>query len=175
MTRGPRAAALAGFTLVEILVVIVIIGVIISFAVLSIGGRALDERLDNEARRLQELITLAADEAVLQGVEIGFVQTPDGYAFLAYKDGQWGWADDTGLLRRRALEPPFYLQLRVDGRPVAPLPIDDDDVELKPQVLLLSSGEATEFSLELRARQYPDHYRLDGDALGRVKVERKQS
>jgi general secretion pathway protein H len=158
-----------GFTLVEILVVIVIVGVIISFAVLSIGGRAVDERLDNEARRLRELITLAADEAVLQGTELGFVQTAEGYAFLALREGKWGYAAAEGPMRPRLLE------LRVDGRPVAPLPLDDERVELKPQVLLLSSGEATEFSLDLRAHQHPAYYRLQGDPLGRVTLERKDA
>jgi general secretion pathway protein H len=142
-------------------------------AVLSIGSRALDDRLDTEARRLQELIDLAADEAVLQGAELGFVQTTDGYAFLTLKDGQWIPAD--GVLRGRALAEPFYLQLRVEGRPVPPLALDDDKVPLKPQVLLLSSGEATEFSLDVRARDYAPHYRIAGDALGRLKLERAES
>jgi general secretion pathway protein H len=173
--RGPDAGRIRGFTLVEILVVIVIVGVIISFAVLSIGGRAVDERLDNEARRLRELITLAADEAVLQGTELGFVQTVEGYAFLALRDGKWGYAAAEGPMRPRLLEPPFRIQLRVDGRPAAPLALDDERVELKPQVLLLSSGEATEFSLELRAHQHPAYYRLQGDALGRVTLERKDA
>lgn len=171
-TTAPHGAA--GFTLLEILVVVVIIGVVATFAVLSIGSRTLDDRLDVEARRLQELIALAAEEAVLQGTEIGFLQTAEGYAFMVLKDGAWSIPDDAGPLRGRVLVEPFYLQLRVEGRPVTPAEPDGEDAKLEPQVLLLSSGEATAFTLEVRAREFGPWFTIEGDALGRMKLERRE-
>jgi general secretion pathway protein H len=162
-----------GFTLLEILIVVLLVGIITSFAVLSIGSRALDDRLDTEARRLNELFQLAADEAVLQGIELGFTHTAEGYAFLALKDGQWLQAEE-GVLRPRPLVEPFYLQLRVEGRTVPPAGLEKNDEPLKPQVMLLSSGEATAFNLELRARDFGIYYRLEGDALGRIQLARKE-
>lgn len=164
----------AGFTLLEVLVVVVIIGVMTTLAVLAIGSRSLDDRLALEARRLHELMVLAADEAVLQGAELGFVQTADGYGFLVLRDGKWIPLEDAGPLRARPLAPPFYLELRVDGRRVAPLRADDARAELKPQVLLLSSGDATEFTLDLRALEFAPFYRLQGDVLGHLKLERRE-
>ena len=164
-----------GFTLLEILVVIVIIGVMATLAVLSIGNRTLDDRMAVEARRLQELLVLAGDEAVLQGLELGFIQTPEGYAFLTLKDGKWTALEDAGPLRSRALAEPFYLQLQIDGRRVTPVDTGDEKTELKPQVVLLSSGDATEFVLDLRAQQFVPYYRLQGDVLGRLKLERKEA
>jgi general secretion pathway protein H len=175
VTRRGRGARAGGFTLLEILIVVAIIGVVASFALLSIGSRALEDRLDTEARRLHELLALAADEAVLQGVELGFVQTEEGYAFLALKDGQWLPLEESGALRGRLLTEPLYLQLRIEGRPVKPVSLAEPGRELKPQVLLLSSGEATEFSLDVRAREFVPHYRLSGDVLGRVKLERREA
>lgn len=168
------ASRLRGFTLLELLIVIVIMGLMATFAVLSLGSRALDERLDTEARRLFELITLAAEEAVLQGTELGYVHTADGYAFLVLKDGKWLPLEDAGALRPRTLNEPFFLELRVEDRPVGPARLDDDKVELKPQVLLLSSGEVTAFRLNLRARNYGVYFQLEGDVLGRLKLERKE-
>lgn len=162
-----------GFTLLEILVVVLLMGIMATFAVLSIGSRALDDRLDTEARRLNELMALAADEAVLQGVELGFIYTPDGYAFLIQKDGEWIPVPDFESLRPRTLSEPFYLELRVEDRPVPPRKLDNEDEKLKPQVMLLSSGESTGFSLRVRARDFGVYFQLDGDALGRLKLERK--
>jgi general secretion pathway protein H len=156
-------------------VVVVIIGVMATLAVLSIGGRSLDDRMALEARRLHELIALAADEAVLQGAELGFVQTPEGYGFLALRDGKWQPLADAGPLRARALAPPLFLELQIDGRRVAPLRTDDERQELKPQVLLLSSGEATEFTLDLHAQEFAPYYRLQGDVLGQFKLERREA
>lgn len=166
--------ALRGFTLLEVLVVVVIIGVMATLAVFSIGSRSVEDRLAVEARRLQELLALAADEAVLQGVEIGFVQTPEGYEFIALKDGQWIPLEEAGPLRARVLGEPFYLRLQIDGRAVAPVRTDDPKAELKPQIVLLSSGDATEFVLDLKARQYDPYYRLSGDLLGRMTLDRKE-
>lgn len=165
--------ALRGFTLLEVLVVVAIIGVMATLALSSIGNRSLDDRLGLEARRLRELFALAADEAVLQGLELGFVQTAEGYEFLVLKEGRWQPLEGAGPLRARALAEPFYLRLQVDGRPVTPVRTGDAKVELQPQVMLLSSGDATEFILDLKALQYDPYYRLSGDLLGRVTLDRK--
>jgi general secretion pathway protein H len=164
-----------GFTLLEILVVVVIIGVLATLAVLSIGNRSIEDRMANEARRLDELLLLAADEAVLQGAELGFVQTTEGYGFLVLKDGKWIPLEEGNPLRARALAPPMFLQLQIDGRRVKPVRLDDPKQELKPQVLLLSSGDATEFTLDLRAEQYRPYWRLQGDVLGHLKMERREA
>ncbi|MCI0749506.1 MAG: type II secretion system minor pseudopilin GspH [Nevskiales bacterium] len=163
----------AGFTLLEILVVVLIIGVIASFAVLSIGNRTLDDRLEVEARRLRELMTLAADEAVLQGVELSFIQTSEGYAFLILEKDQWNPASDVGPLRARTVTEPLYLELEVEGRTVAPA--EPDKTPRAPQVLLLSSGESTAFGLSLRARNFGPYYRLEGDALGHLELNRVEA
>jgi general secretion pathway protein H len=170
----PARHRAGGFTLLEILVVVLIIGIMATLALLAIGNRSLDDRLHAEARRLHELMRLAADEAVLQGVELGFVQTPDGYGFLVLSGGRWQPLEGAGPLRPRPLAQPLFLELQVDGRPVAPLRLDDERQEPRPQVLLLSSGDATEFTLDLRAPQFAPFYRLQGDVLGQLKLERKE-
>ncbi len=60
-----------GFTLVEMLLVVVVIGIMAVMAVIVIGGNE-GRNLTNEARRLHLLLTMAADEAIFLGEEFGF-------------------------------------------------------------------------------------------------------
>lgn len=179
-----------GFTLIELAVVILIIGVLATFAMLSVGNRSLEDRLENEARRIQAIVQLAAEESEAKGVEIGLRFTEGAFRLMAV-DASQQWADyeETGSLRRRPIGDPVRIGLRVDGRAI-PLPKDDplvpagkdqDEDEfsptarkprIEPQVLLLSSGEMTPFSLDLAAPGLGYFYRLDGDDLGRLSLQR---
>ena len=162
-----------GFTLIEITVVLFIIGVLAGFAVLSLGNRSQDARFETEARRLEKLMGLAAEEAESQGIEIGLRFEGRGYEFLTTSpEGQWAPMEAKGPLRERQLPEPFFIELTVEGR--SEKTAARDDAELKPQILLLSSGEATAFVLELRVPNQKSFYRLEGDALGKLKLEYKE-
>lgn len=155
----------AGFTLLELMVVLLIIGVMTSFAVLSIGGRTLSDRLDNESARLQQLFVLAQDQALFNRTELGFFTNEERYGFLV-PDGEGGWQPHTrsGPLRVRSFSEPFRGVLFVEGQAVAP----PDGDELEPSVLILSSGDMTPFRLEIRAPDDVGPAIIRGDALGRI-------
>ncbi len=159
-----------GFTLLEVLVVVLIIGVIINFAVLSVGDRVQADTLDNESRRLARLMTLAQEEAELQGLLIGFRHTARDIQWLALGgDGQWQPYTESGPLRNRPLTEPVTLALRVEGRVMPPAAETlKPDAPLEPQGLFLSSGEATPMVIDLRVPGLDMGYRIEVDALGRV-------
>ncbi|HZP12151.1 MAG TPA: type II secretion system minor pseudopilin GspH [Nevskiaceae bacterium] len=164
-----RARAARGFTLIEILVVVLIIGIIITFAALSLGNRTLDSQLDNEGERLHQLFALAVEDAEVQGLELGWRYTPDGYEFLVLNQGS-GWQPfEAGPLRERPLPGALYIDLSVEGRTVPPA---GGKNAAEPQVLLLSSGDASPFRLDLHAHGYQPYIRLEGDALGRLRKQR---
>ena len=54
-----------GFSLIELLVVIVIIAIVSSIAVLSLGLVGDDRELQTAARRLSSLVEIAQDQAVI--------------------------------------------------------------------------------------------------------------
>jgi hypothetical protein len=65
------------------------------------------------------------------------------------------------------------LLLRIEGRAVTSQPKQTGkSVKLKPQALLLSSGETTAFTLDLSAPNYAPYYRIETDALGKFSVHR---
>jgi len=185
-----RAQGQQGFTLLEILVVVLIIGILVTFASLSISNRALEDRLEFEARRLDKTLRLALEEAEIKGLLIGFRYLPDRYEFITLGEkGQWQ-PYASGPLRPHALTAPFEIELRVEGRVAPPAQEpekseekdarDEDDKEPRkrdaksePQVLLLSSGEITAFVLALRAGELQSRYLIEADALGKFDFKRE--
>ncbi|NCY24782.1 MAG: type II secretion system protein GspH, partial [Alphaproteobacteria bacterium] len=85
-----RAGTKAGFTLLEMLVVLVLIGVLTGVAVLSLPGDP-QRQARQEAERLQQAMQMAADTAVFEGNELGAYFTQQGYGFLRYdyRARQW--------------------------------------------------------------------------------------
>lgn len=155
-----------GFTLLEVLVVLVLIGIITSFALLS-AGRGLPERLAEEAQRLAALTQHQQQEALFNAEIQGIRFSDTGYTFLRQnKRGHWQPPTGAAALTEHDLPADMALSLWVEGQPVS----------LKnpgqvPQVWLLPSGEATEFVAIFSAADEPVatvRYRVAGDALGRL-------
>ena len=94
-----------GFTLIEILVVIVIVATIVSMALLSIGVAGEDEELDTERKRLAALIETVQDEALLQGREFGIEFTTSAYRFVEFDPlaRQWSEVPYDDLYRLRSV------------------------------------------------------------------------
>ena len=74
-----------GFTLVEILVVVVIMAIVISLAVLTIGVTGRDSQLDEESRRIEGLLGLLHERALLEGRDFGLRIEPSAYEFVVSK------------------------------------------------------------------------------------------
>lgn len=156
---------------------------------LSVGNRVNEDSLENEARRMKALVQLASEEAEAKGVEIGLRFTESEFRLMVLDENRkWSDLEKTGSLRRRQIPPPLAVGLSVDGRRVVLPPNDPSEAELEkekkspsmtseakkmePQVLLLSSGEMTPFALDLGAQGLGFFYRLEGDVLGRLKLDR---
>lgn len=168
MRRRARA-----FTLIELLVVIVLLGILVSLAVLTTGSSSTSRELRDEARRIAALIGVLSDEAVLDSREYGLLVNYEGYRVLRYDEADARWRE---VERRKVHRLPEWmrLELELDGTPlelVAPLKQTDDRAglsdadsrgrsrernsgpRLEPQLLILSSGELSPFSLRLSERK----------------------
>lgn len=166
-----------GFTLVEILVVVVIITVMVSLAVLSIGVTGRDSQLDEESRRIEGLVGLLHDRAVLEGRDFGLRIEPTAYEFVVYEPQRDRWMplDQEHEFRRRNLPKGVSFQLELDSQIVVIKAIDrnlaGDDPPPGPQVAIAASGEGTPFRLTLLRDGTKSKASVDGDALGKITHE----
>lgn len=141
-----------GFTLIEILVVLLIIGVMIVGGVLTAGLTRGDSELDEERERVLALTDYLREQAALQNREYGMRCFTGGYEFLVYEPRLGRWLREPGepLMRARRLPAGLAMTLQVEGRAVVLPPADQKDDELAPQILLYSSGDLNLFELTLR-------------------------
>jgi len=142
--RGDLTRLSRGFTLLELLVVMVIAGVMlgtVAFNAMPDGQQV----LQNDAQRVALLLQLARDEAIVRNRPIAFEAEAERYRFLLREGNTWQVLAQDDLLRERefkrfpvtlAISPPALEQtapLRiVFGRE----PVD------KPFILTFATGDA---------------------------------
>jgi len=172
-----------GFTLVELLVVIVIIGTILSIGLLSFNIVGNDRSLKTESRRFIALTNVVLDEAAMQGREFGIELMTRGYRFVEYDAQTARWADVPGddTLRLRALPEELEFDLFLEDKRI---PLDDDPAPFEdpekrssaatysyaPHLLLFSSGDVTPFELHVYRSMDDVRIVMRGDALGQVEI-----
>ena len=139
-----------GFTLIEILVVLVIVGIVTTTALLSLRGGGEARLARAEIQQLERLVELASDEALYRALELGIEFRQGGYRFLVWDGTTWSPVADVNAMRERSWPDVLAAQLVVEAKPV-PLPMAFPADNPVPQVVLLSSGEVSAFELELRA------------------------
>ncbi|GAA0722437.1 type II secretion system minor pseudopilin GspH [Dokdonella soli] len=155
-----------GFTLLELLVVVVIVGVLAAALTIAIGGTS-ERQLANTSERFQALLGHACSEAELTGREIGAVVSADGYAFRRLDGDAWRDLGTDGELRARRWPEGLRIEFTREGRPLE-LATPQHDA---PQVVCFSSGELTPFSLVLALGDAP-RYRVQGKDDGSLKVDK---
>jgi len=171
--RLERAGSLAsGFTLLEVLVVVVIIGIISSMAVVSIRVLGGDHEMDQEAARLAAVLGQAREEAMLQGRDVGLRVDARGYDFLRYDTRSERWLAVSGdpLLRERTMPDGVNLDLLLESRPVL-LKARSAGTEaqaLLPQVVVQASGDLVPFEVRLRRDGTDEVRRVAGSADGKL-------
>ena len=157
-----------GFTILEMLVVLLIIGIVISMATLSVGGNEA-RGLRDEAERLATLLELAEQESILNGREMALQVDEQGYRFLVPDDNgdKWVALVDSDVFRQRELPPGMRLKAEVEGLTAKENVFGETEAI---QILILSSGEVSPFNIELEMERGP-HYQLKGDMMGGLTLE----
>jgi general secretion pathway protein H len=160
-TRASSSSArVSGFTLVEILVVLVIIG--ITLALVSVNF-AKDDRaeLRDEMRRLALLYQAARDEAIGTGKPLAWVANGPQYGFF-HNDANNKWSEAID-------EAPFTTQTFASRITLVDLQVNGVKVPLDTPVVFSSSGMNAPFQATLDIGG--DRLGITGDAVGQIQIQ----
>jgi general secretion pathway protein H len=159
----------AGFTLIEMLVVVFIIGIIAAGVLLSVSLTGTDHELQTESERLATLMNYARDEAEMQTREFGLACSPNGYEFYAFdpRTALWGSVTEDDALRARILPAGLTLKLNVEGHDIVFKPPNKEDAK-KPDIMIFSNGDLSAFELTVVRDEAARSVKLAVDAKGHI-------
>jgi len=176
MPMIPRHRRSAGFTLIEMLVVLAIVAIMTAGALLSLSLLAPRDAPPPAVERLQQLLADARERAELENRAYGVRLTPSGYEFLVFDARSMTWLS---LQDRRfsagAWPENAVLALDVDGRRVLlsrqPVPGET----LAPDFGVDATGEYTAFELRVTLGEREPPWRLRPDGSGGLRLDRAEA
>ena len=187
-----RSRKQKGFTLLEVMAVLAIIGIAVSVVVYQSFSFSPANALEEQARRFQVVVDMASDYAVLNQRQLGIRIEPKKreYSFMWLDEEQkWQLLDGEKAFAPHSLDEVFKLTLELEDLPWQEedslfddgifdeeLSFDENRVSIgdeedkplpPPQILLLSSGDITPFSLIMAyepdyGNDDPTYFRLNG-------------
>lgn len=136
----------SGFTLLEILVVLIVVGLLASLAVVNMGGGTQQREMENQIRELYLLMQTASEQAILNNQELGLILEEDGYRFVLLDETTDEWEQqDERLFRPRTLSKWLVVTDYIDNDTRR---LGSEEDRLVPDVMFFSSGETTDFEIE---------------------------
>jgi len=155
-----------GFTLIEILIVMLIMSIVSGIAILTVSANHQKE-IENIANQLSQTITLASTEAMLRPGTIGLALTENSYGFYLYQpkktkeENPWETLSSK-VFEKHNLPNNVYLALFIHNKKIA--------LNGKPKIIISESGDFTPFILKLSRGKKP-LYQIKGEVTGEVHVE----
>ena len=152
---SPRSQS--GFTLIEVLVVMVIITVAMSVIVAGFTGADQEQRFRGYAERLALRIEMARDRAIQTNHEWGLYVRPDALVFAEYDHVNQEWLERTERpFKVETTDDAFRFKVKIEAYPGQDnLPDTSNDDNPVPSIILFSSGETTPFKLWIEPDAWP--------------------
>ncbi|MFQ3234576.1 MAG: general secretion pathway protein H [Paraglaciecola sp.] len=169
---APTQPKSKGFTLIEVMLVLALMGLVVSTVVFNVTGQSGEDKLKKQVQRFQVVFSMAADFAVLNQRQLGLrvEQEKQQYAFMVLDDDQqWQELSTDKVFSSYLLPEEFSFALELNDLPWdtddslfnegsfdAELSVSNEGVSIgeeeqkklpPPQILLLSSGDITPFSM----------------------------
>jgi general secretion pathway protein H len=156
-----------GFSLIEIMVVVFIIGLVSAAVIINFTGKSRDTELESTAERLDALFDYVREQAELQTRDYGFRVNDKSYSFVVYDvlGNQWRAVDEDDALREREFPEGIVPSVVVEGRSVVlKRKRGDKDLEdFTPDILIFANGDLSSFEIALQREGARDRARIYTD------------
>lgn len=160
-----------GFTLLELLVVVVLVAILLSTVVLGFTGADVEQRLRGQAEQIAHTIDLARQYALQRNREWGLYVERDAVTFAEFDPEQNLWVTQAGrTFGAVGLLPEVVASVESEGMEGLP----SAERERFPKVILYSSGEVTPFTLRLEPQWQSPAWEISSDGLSPTRAERAE-
>jgi general secretion pathway protein H len=157
-----------GLSLLELLVVLLVIGTLVGYAIPAFISEDVDSQISDEAHRLSTLLRLARDEAVLNAREYAVEFSEDSYTFHVLGEGErWLPLEQETVFRRRTMPSAIRMDVLIMGEDMT---IETGSGSYAARVFMLSSGEMTPFEIRLQAEEAAHPFHVTGSAAGEIRI-----
>lgn len=156
-----------GFTMIEILVVLIVVGLLAALAVANLGGNQQKREMENAVSKMFLLMQAASEQAVLDNSEIGLKLDEQEYRFLRFQDITGEWVPMKDRMFRNYQWPEWLVVTDIIEDNLPRLTTDEE--QLRPDIVFFSSGEITPFEMEFTIGTDTDlMYRIYTDETGQL-------
>ena len=159
-----------GFTLLELLVVMVIFLVLTGTVVLGFTGADEEQALRGMAERIGTRIELARQYSLQRNREWGVFVEADSYRFAELDRAQGQWIDQEyrpfiadGLTER------IEFRVEIEGFDREQFGVDEENL---PNIIIFSSGEVTPFEWTLEPAWDTPPWVVSSDGLAEARIDR---
>lgn len=169
-----------GFTLLELLVVMLVITLVYTLASLGVATDRGEQELENTVHRLAEVAEFALEEAELRGVDLGLLLVRESSYEGTVVHYHWrerqplGWGpmqSSIEVFAPRQFPVGVDVSLSLENIDGIDLPTLSDSEDPSPQLVFHAAGETTPGSIDLIVGDSGElRWRLEWDLLGRQKL-----
>jgi general secretion pathway protein H len=150
-----------GFTLVEVIVVLLVLALLAGAATLPLSGFKERWKMQHEAEVLRGKLAALQTEALMRNLDLGLVVEPGAYRFKSRNQNRW---EDFAEAPFEAYALPDNLVLKVDAEAAK---------DSAPPVIFRSTGEMRFSTLHLKLKSDQTREVALGAKAGRVRLDAK--
>ncbi len=149
-----------GFTLIEILVVILIVGITLSFALMAFGDFGEKRRILISAEQFNQYVKLAQQQAILETTTLGIGIHKNGYQVMRLSpNAKWLPMSSNSIFHEQHFPKGSVINLQ-----------NNASSRNSPSIIINSSGDMTAFTMTFGSAKQPSIVSIIGEHNGALQT-----